>query len=50
MLVAFELSGIQYEQHGSKFFCWPVGYKGLRKQIKKAEFVAARNVVEEGTK
>ena len=43
MLVSFERNGIRYEQHGSKFFCWPVGCKGQRRQIKKAEYVAALN-------
>lgn len=41
MLARFERNGIQYEQHGSKFFCWPVGLKGQRRQIKKAEYIAA---------
>lgn len=43
MLVKFERDGIRYEQHGSKYFCWPVGYKGQRKQIKKAEYTTAMN-------
>lgn len=42
MLARFERNGIQYEQHGSKFFCWPVGLKGQRRQIKKAEYIAAQ--------
>ena len=41
MLARFERNGIHYEQHGSKFFCWPIGYKGQRRQIKKAEYIAA---------
>lgn len=43
MLDRFERNGIHYEQHGTKFFCWPVGFKGQRKQIKKAEYVKALN-------
>lgn len=41
MLARFERNGIQYEQHGNKFFCWPIGRKGERRQIKKSEYVAA---------
>lgn len=41
MLMRFERKGMHYEQHGSKFFCWPIGFKGQRKQIKKAEYMAA---------
>lgn len=41
MLDRFVRNGIHYEKHGTKFFCWPVGYKGLRKQIKKAEYIKA---------
>ena len=41
MLARFESKGIHYEQHGSKFFCWPIGYKGECRQIKKAEYIAA---------
>ena len=36
MLVKFERNGIQYEKHGAKYFCWPVGFKGQRRQIKKS--------------
>ena len=45
MLVKFERNGIQYEKHGAKYFCWPVGFKGQRRQIKKAEYVAALEIV-----
>lgn len=43
MLERFERNGIRYEKHGTKFFCWPIGYKGQRKQISKTEYMNALN-------